>query len=285
MVQKAITSPNTWGRVSQKIGSVLGKTHWVVGLTTNAFKLSALVNPGDKIDIIKGKVICNKQTIMEIPDLFGTMRVEDMDITEKMCTPEGMASYLRWNVFYDKSKVLNFAFVSTAIAVANTFLDRFLYNFVDPCGEVGLVESDRVFAFKPIFHALEDTADSFVAGSLQQAILENPFLFSAILFPAICLSQEFHQDGMILLPAYKKMTNVTNRIIAVCTGGFFSHQYLFATSRGVVDYLTFYFSDKYLSMNLGDIMIYSLLSAALIKACGSLLSLRHGPLYGFMDKL
>lgn len=285
MVQKAIASPHTWGKVGQVVGKVLPKFIWKASLTTTAYQLSSLVKPGDKIDISKGQVIRGKEVIMRIPELFGRLGIEEIDITEKMCTPEGMASFLRWNIFYDKNKFLNFAFLTSLTAIANTLLDKFIFGLVNPFDHPAMDNSGSTFAFKPNFHSLDDPAQGFFAGEAQIAFLEHPLIFSLPILAATYSILEFHQNEGISYPPHRKISNITNLIVAVGLGGVLSHLYLFNDLRGVVDYFTVYYGENdFSSFNLGDLLTYTALGAFYTKVFSVALAWKHGPRYRFTNK-
>lgn len=285
MVQKAIASPHTWGKVGQVVGKVLPKCLWKATLTTNAFKLSSVVKPGDRIDIIKGKVIRDQAVLLEIPDLFGSISIFEMDIDEKMCTPEGMASFLRWNIFYDKKKIFNFAMLTSMVATGNMLLDKFIYGLITPSSHPAMDNSNSIFAFKPNFHSLDDPAQSFSVGEAQIAFLEHPLIFSLPILAATYSILEFHQNEGISYPPYRKISNITNLIVAVGLGGVLSHLYLFNDLRGVVDYFTVYYGENdFSSFNLGDLLTYTALGAFYTKVFSVALAWKHGPRYGFTNR-
>jgi len=275
MVQKAIASPNSWGRVGCFAGKILPKFLWKSSLTTTAYQLSSLVKPGDKIDITMGQVIRDNDVLMDVSSLFGDLGVGDMEITEKMCTPEGMASFLRWSVFYDLGKIKSVGKLAGISALANTLLDRVLSNFT-VSGSIDPSEPGSKFELIPMFHSLDWSDESFIVGQIQTQVLQHPWLFSLPMFCLIYSALDIHKNEVLSSDVYKAFSRVTNTIAGIGIGGLFSHLCLFGTFNGVMDYFTVFYDDKFVSFNVGDLLSLTTFGVIQLKLWSTVWAVKKG---------
>lgn len=100
IVERSITSPKL-RKATNVVGKVLSTVsfgHYKVGLTRTAYLLSRQVKPGDVLKIQSGQVFKDGQPILSNSNIFKGINTNRLEVTYRMCTPEGMASCLRWDV-------------------------------------------------------------------------------------------------------------------------------------------------------------------------------------------
>lgn len=98
IVKRSLTSPVLGGaaNIAGKVLSAVSFGHYKVDLTRTAFQLSQKIKPGDVLKFRSGQVIKENIPILTNQKLFNGVNIDGIEVTDKMCTPEGMASYLRW---------------------------------------------------------------------------------------------------------------------------------------------------------------------------------------------
>jgi tetratricopeptide (TPR) repeat protein len=74
-------------------------------LSTTALELSQLIKPDDVLTIQGGKVTKGDEVIYANKILFEGITIDRIKVEEKMCSTEGMASYLRWEIFHKPSHI------------------------------------------------------------------------------------------------------------------------------------------------------------------------------------
>jgi len=303
IVERSLTSPKL-GKAADAIGKVLlvlTSGHYKVGLTRIAFQLSQSIKPGDVLKIQAGQIIINDTTILTNEKLFKGINIDRIDVTEKMCSPEGTVSYLRWNVFYDKSKLIKFTTLFFSILAMNISLNSILTGVFERqsliTGQDVLEEylypiidwSKFDFGILPSFHSSNDPADTFICGLPTKLIVGRPiFILSGFWLYSFILA-EFHRDNLISHSAYKNWSKFSNIALALVLAGGLTQHLFCRLFHGVWDYIYFAYIHGdllfQLSLNTSDILLH--LCTPLI-SIGSLFKLFISPLekrYTFLSNI
>lgn len=252
IVKNTLISPRA-GKAADKLGPILPRIiglPYKTGLTRTAFQLSGKVKAGDVLSIRSGQIVMNDECILENKALFGGMQIDKIDVTKKMLTPEGMASYLRWGVFYDKKKVIKFLSIFAAFSAANimfTTLLNHMWGAIDSrglvreayCPIIGNSDGPVNLAFLPAFHSLNDDSSTFMLGQFQKHIFNISNIFPLLAARCIISSaSEFHKKQLIITSKFHKiMSKVSNHAAALTLSSFATSAFLLSRDNGAWDYI------------------------------------------------
>lgn len=241
LVNAAAESPARLGKSADMGGQVLSLlcgNHWKVGLSRAALNFSNRANalriqPGEPLTIKNGKIYRKGDYIFCQEKLFGSVS-KTFSFTEEMLSPEGMTSFLRWEVFYDRSKIARFSRWFLAAFAVNTAASAILAAVCTPIAHkteeyTYLLEGKHsVLGIQPYFNPR-----GIIFDDLLKACAFNLTLF----WLTSLLVSEFHQDDNIKSASYAKWSKFSNLCAALSMAGAATQQLFLYAMSGAWDFL------------------------------------------------
>lgn len=268
IVQHSATSPTMRKavNVAGNVMSVLSCGNYKVGLTRAAFQLSQIFKPKDIIEFQSGKIIKDGMTIFKDERLLKGVNIDRVEITENMSTPEGMAAYLRWGVFYDKKKVVGFFGLFASVLTANVLLNNHLTHVFQSNNPADLYHSiigglDSAFKveFRPMFHALHDDSSSFVTAFLPKMAAHSKATLATclVIFSGAIINcvAEFRNDRLIKNKAWNFYLKISNYAAALTLSGVTTSLFYLASNQGAWDYIYIKLPGCAINCNTSDLLL------------------------------
>lgn len=241
LVNAAAESPARLGKAADIGGQALSffcGNHYKVGLDRAALNLSNRANalriqPGEPLTIKNGKIYRKGDYIFCQEKLFGSVS-KAFSFTEEMLAPGGMASFLRWEVFYDRCKISRASKWFLAALTLNTIASGLLAAICTPIAHkleeyTYLLEGKRfVLGIQPYFNPRGLAFDNFFSLSAF-----NLAVFYLLFFTL----SDFHRDENIRSVSYLKWSNISNLCASLAAAGALTQEIFLLALKGNWDFL------------------------------------------------